>query len=202
MRMRTSCVLPQTSLVRVARVMVAEDVDAVPVTSADGTVLGIVTGSDIAAAVARYGEIIETRGPGGAPPYLVRWSDGHEGLYFPGVDARLTSTAATEPAGPGGADTGPAGGDVPRHIRSWTVSVDLFEEGLDTSAHAVLRTEAPEPLEAHGAAHRRAADPDVPEIGDEIAVARALRHLADRLLGTAADDIQVLEGRPVHLNDV
>lgn len=151
----------------------------------------------------RDGEIIETRGPDGAPPYLVRWSDdGHEGLYFPGVDARLTSTAAFEPAVPGGADTGPAGGDVPRHIRSWTLSVDVFEEGLDTSAHAVLRTDAPEPLEAHGAAHRRAADPDVPEIGDEIAVARALRHLADRLLGTAADDIQALEGRPVHLNDV
>ena len=34
--------------------MVSERVDAVPVTDADGMVLGIVTGSDIAAAVARY----------------------------------------------------------------------------------------------------------------------------------------------------
>jgi CBS-domain-containing membrane protein len=53
MRSRTICVLPETTLARVARVMVTEGVDAVPVTDVDGTVLGIVTGSDIAAAVAR-----------------------------------------------------------------------------------------------------------------------------------------------------
>ena len=36
----------------------------------------------------RDGEIIEVRGPDGAPPYLIRWSDnGHEGLYFPGPDS-------------------------------------------------------------------------------------------------------------------
>jgi len=36
----------------------------------------------------RDGEILEVRGPDGAPPYLVRWSDsGHEGLFFPGPDA-------------------------------------------------------------------------------------------------------------------
>ncbi len=35
-------------------------------------------------------EILEIRGPDGAPPYLVRWSeDGREGLYFPGPDAQL-----------------------------------------------------------------------------------------------------------------
>jgi hypothetical protein len=150
----------------------------------------------------RDGEILETRGPGGSPPYLVRWSDdGHEGLYYPGVDARVDPLGEPRPAQPTGAHA-LAGEQVSRHIRSWTISIDVFEEGLDTNAHAVLRTEAPEHLDAHGAAHRRASDPDVPEIGDEIAVARALRHLADRLLSTAADDIQVLEGRPVHLNDV
>ncbi len=35
----------------------------------------------------RDGEIIEVRGKDGDPPYLVRWSDGHEGLVFPGPDA-------------------------------------------------------------------------------------------------------------------
>ena len=59
MRSRTTCVLPDTTLARVARVMINEGVDAVPVTAIDGTVLGIVTGSDIAAAVARY----DVRGP-------------------------------------------------------------------------------------------------------------------------------------------
>lgn len=36
----------------------------------------------------RDGEVLEVRGPDGAPPYLVRWSDdGHTGLFFPGSDA-------------------------------------------------------------------------------------------------------------------
>jgi hypothetical protein len=34
----------------------------------------------------RQGEIIEVRGTNGAPPYLVRFPDGHEGLVFPGPD--------------------------------------------------------------------------------------------------------------------
>jgi hypothetical protein len=34
----------------------------------------------------KSGEIIEVRGDNGAPPYLVRFADGHEGLVFPGPD--------------------------------------------------------------------------------------------------------------------
>ena len=37
----------------------------------------------------REGEIVEVRGEGGAPPYVVRWSDGHEGLVYPGGDAHV-----------------------------------------------------------------------------------------------------------------
>ena len=37
----------------------------------------------------REGEIVEVHGDGGGPPYLVRWSDGHEGLTFPGPDAHV-----------------------------------------------------------------------------------------------------------------
>lgn len=35
----------------------------------------------------RDGEVIEVRGADGEPPFLVRWSDGHEGLFYPGPDA-------------------------------------------------------------------------------------------------------------------
>ncbi|ONI85804.1 DUF1918 domain-containing protein [Actinosynnema sp. ALI-1.44] len=35
----------------------------------------------------RQGEIIEVRGDNGAPPYLVRFADGHEALVFPGPDS-------------------------------------------------------------------------------------------------------------------
>ncbi|MFI6444608.1 DUF1918 domain-containing protein [Kitasatospora sp. NPDC050543] len=36
--------------------------------------------------VDRTGEITEVRGPNGEPPYLVRFTDGHEGLIYPGPD--------------------------------------------------------------------------------------------------------------------
>lgn len=31
----------------------------------------------------RHGTIIEVHGKDGEPPYLVRWEDGHETLFFP-----------------------------------------------------------------------------------------------------------------------
>lgn len=34
-------------------------------------------------------EILEARGERGEPPYLVRWSDGHESLVYPGPDAAI-----------------------------------------------------------------------------------------------------------------
>ncbi|GAA1825202.1 DUF1918 domain-containing protein [Luedemannella flava] len=34
----------------------------------------------------KYGEILEVRGENGAPPYLVRFTDGHESLVYPGPD--------------------------------------------------------------------------------------------------------------------
>ena len=32
---------------------------------------------------ARHGVIVEVHGESGAPPYLVRWEDGHESVFFP-----------------------------------------------------------------------------------------------------------------------
>ena len=40
-------------------------------------------------AARRRGEIVEVRGEDGGPPYLVKWSDGHEGLVYPGADAHV-----------------------------------------------------------------------------------------------------------------
>jgi hypothetical protein len=31
----------------------------------------------------RHGEIIKVDGADGAPPYVVRWTDGHESVFFP-----------------------------------------------------------------------------------------------------------------------
>lgn len=49
----------------------------------------IVVNSTRVDAPQRNGEIIEVRGRNGEPPYRVRWSDGHEGLVFPGPDAMV-----------------------------------------------------------------------------------------------------------------
>lgn len=48
----------------------------------------------------KVGNIIEVRGSGGSPPYVVRFDDGHEALIFPGSDAiieRVGSGVSSEP---------------------------------------------------------------------------------------------------------
>ena len=37
----------------------------------------------------RHGEILEVRGADGAPPYFVRFNDGHESVLFPGGDFQV-----------------------------------------------------------------------------------------------------------------
>lgn len=48
----------------------------------------------------RDAEILEVHGPDGGPPYLIRWDDGAEGLFFPGSDATVEHypRAGSDPA--------------------------------------------------------------------------------------------------------
>jgi hypothetical protein len=48
----------------------------------------------------REAEVLEVRGAEGGPPYVVRWSDGHEGLYFPGSDASVVGRSGGIESGP------------------------------------------------------------------------------------------------------
>jgi hypothetical protein len=84
-------------------------------------------------------------------------------------------------------------------VKNWRVDLYLFEQDAATMAHAVLHTDAPTALDCRGETRRNPSDVDVPEVGDEVAAARALRRLADRLLGVASDDIEAIEGHEVHL---
>ena len=156
-------------------------------------------------------EVLETRGDDGAPPYLVRWSDGHEGLLYPGPGSVLRVTSSTPDSSPApspstsgqtppSTDAGhPAEGAHP-HVHDWQVRVSIFGSDDDTDATVVLLADSPKHLTARGHSHRSSADRVVPEIGDEVAVARALRRLADQLLDTAADDIEGVTGEhDVHL---
>lgn len=47
----------------------------------------------------RHGEIIEVHGQDGNPPYLVRWRDGHESVFFPSSDTLVEHHPARQPAG-------------------------------------------------------------------------------------------------------
>jgi hypothetical protein len=41
----------------------------------------------------KLGEVLDVRGPDGTPPYLVRWSDGHEAVCYPGPETRVQHLA-------------------------------------------------------------------------------------------------------------
>jgi hypothetical protein len=156
----------------------------------------------------RHGEVIEVRGKDGDPPYLIRWADGHTGLLYPGPGAILrlegegkhlvpVPNTAEGPDDGLDSDGQPAGVRAEtgqRHVREWQVRVSIFESGDHTDANVVLLSDAPTHLTARGESHRGTRDRSVPEIGDEVAVARALRHLADQLLETASHDIEALTG--------
>jgi Rv2632c-like len=81
--------------------------------------------------------------------------------------------------------------DRGRRVSSWHVRIDLFENGDDTSAHAVFVDERGGALDlgAFGAARRMPGTPAVPEIGDEVAAARALQFLGERLMENAMADV-------------
>ena len=83
--------------------------------------------------------------------------------------------------------------------KSWTVQIDIGEHDGLTRATAHLRTGDRTSLTGTGTARLNPADPDVPEIGDELAVARALSQLAHALLDATADDISGVLHRPVQL---
>jgi hypothetical protein len=85
--------------------------------------------------------------------------------------------------------------------KTWTVEVFISEAGPNTEARAVLRTggDAAREVVATGHSRRNPADPAVPEIGDEVAVARALTALGSALLDVATDDIAGVTEKPALL---
>ncbi len=74
--------------------------------------------------------------------------------------------------------------------RTWSVEIYIGERDGQTHAQARLHTGDRTGLTATGAARLNPTDRDVPEIGDELAVARALSGLAHVLLDAAAKDIE------------
>lgn len=150
----------------------------------------LVLASSVVDGAVRDGTVIAVRHPDGSPPYTVRWHDtGEESLVYPGPDAHVE-----------------VGGDVappvsaPPVATTWRVQVTLSHEGPETTAQAVLVAGNPDHLGAVGRARLNPEDTAVEVIGDEVAVARALRRLADRLIDTAEDEISEHTGHSAHVH--
>ena len=84
-------------------------------------------------------------------------------------------------------------------LRRWTVDVYVGEDDGRTYAEAALCDDIGNHLLGQGGAWLNPTDPDVPEIGDEIAVARALVDLGHRLLDTASADLASVTHKTVAL---
>ncbi|GAA4263253.1 DUF1876 domain-containing protein [Dactylosporangium darangshiense] len=84
--------------------------------------------------------------------------------------------------------------------KRWTVDVFIDEHDGRTYAEARLHAEDSAHLVGTAEARLHPSDRDVPEIGDELAVARALSDLGHQLLVTAAADIEAVSDRSVHLS--
>jgi hypothetical protein len=84
-------------------------------------------------------------------------------------------------------------------LRRWIVDVYVGEEDGITFAEAALQDDTGHEVLGTGRARLNPADPDVPEIGDEIAVARALVDLGHRLLTAASADLTTVTHEPVSL---
>jgi hypothetical protein len=139
----------------------------------------------------RDGVITEVRSPDGAPPYRVRWNDtGDESLVFPGSDCLVES---------GGEGSSASRPEHPQ-TRTWQVQVTMVESGPSTTAEATLVAGDIGSLRSVGRARKDPADAGLAIVGDEIAAGRALRRLADSLLGQAERDITASTGVRGHVH--
>ena len=142
----------------------------------------------------RDGEVLEVKGTDGGAPYTVRWSDGHTGLVYPGPGAVMRVESGTDVSGHPQETARSA-----QSAKTWRVQVSLVETGDNTRATAMLISDQPGEFRAHGDSHRSPRDEPQGAIGDEVAVARALRHLADSLLARAEADIEAATGTDAYV---
>jgi Rv2632c-like len=82
----------------------------------------------------------------------------------------------------------------------WSVALTVQEHEGHTRAEARLDLGDDAHLLGHGTARRNPSDPNVLEIGEKIAAARALSDVAHMLLGSAAAQLEDATHQEAHLN--
>jgi len=83
--------------------------------------------------------------------------------------------------------------------KHWTIDIHIDEHEEQTRASARLHNRDETGLVGVGIARLNPADSNVPEIGDELAVSRALADLAHQLLDATAADIKAITHKPAHV---
>ncbi|MFK0288974.1 DUF1876 domain-containing protein [Streptomyces sp. NPDC090442] len=81
--------------------------------------------------------------------------------------------------------------------KTWNAEISIVEAGTEVRCEARLRGKEGGQIVGEGTAKCNPADENVPAIGDELSVARALSDLSHQLLSRAAHDIEVHTARPV-----
>jgi hypothetical protein len=84
-------------------------------------------------------------------------------------------------------------------VQTWSVTVSIGEHDGHTRAVAHLHTRDTTRLTGVGFARVAPADRDVPEIGAELAAARALADLSRQLLSATTKDVEQATGQPAQL---
>jgi hypothetical protein len=80
--------------------------------------------------------------------------------------------------------------------KRWTIEIFIDEHDGKTRAKARLQTKGAKPITGVGLARCSPVDRDIPEIGDELATARALSDLSHKLFDATVDDIEAVTHRP------
>ncbi len=85
-------------------------------------------------------------------------------------------------------------------VERWSVVLTVAEPEGQTRAEARLDLSSGAHLLGHGIARRNPSDPNVLEIGEKIAAARALSDVAHMLLGSAAAQLEDVTHQEAHLD--
>jgi Rv2632c-like/Domain of unknown function (DUF1918) len=130
----------------------------------------------------RRGEVLEILQGAGGSRLRIRWEgNDHESVIAPGPDLRIE-------AGEGGVDR-----------ISLRIDISVTEDADHCEAVAHVRMRERE-FSGWGRARRNPSDPEMPLVGEELAVARALSEVSHQLVVAAADSLESALGRPVALH--
>lgn len=134
----------------------------------------------------REGRILDVE-RGSDPMYRVAWDDGSESMFTPGPGQMMVTSRAERD-------------DTPSTETQLDCRIQVhIDETEDRCEATTTLTTSRGTFTGTGVARRNPADPSVPMIGEELAISRALRELADTLAEAARDSIDAHEDREIHL---